>query len=135
MRPMTYIEIAGKRYPLRFSLAAMRAATEKFGSMDEMGKIVSGGNDEKTLESLAWILCVMIKQGCEYKNLFDSAGIAEENAPVKDGKYIPISIEHLAVALDVTDLTEISSKITEAMKIGNDQEIETKKQGKNAETT
>lgn len=135
MRPMTYIEIAGKRYPLRFSLAAMRAVTEKFGSIDELGNVMSGKDNEKTLESIAWVLGIMIRQGCEYKNLFDSTCTPEKNDPVKDGKYIPLSDEYLAVAMDVTDLPEMSKKITEAMKIGQSQEIETKKQGKNAETT
>lgn len=135
MRPMTYIEIAGKRYPIRFSLAAMRAVTEKFGSIDEMGKVMSGGNNAETLESLAWVLGVMIRQGCEYKNLFDTASVPDKNDPVEDGKYIPLSDESLAVALDVKDLPEMSQKITEAMRIGQTQEIETKKKGKNAETT
>lgn len=135
MRPMIYVEIAGKRYPIRFSLAAMRAVTEKFGSIDKMGEAMSGGNNAETLEALAWVLGVMIRQGCEYKNLFDTASAPEKNDPVENGKYIPLSDECLAVALDVKDLPEMSQKITEAMRVGQSQEIETKKKGKNAETT
>ena len=137
MRPMTYMEIAGKRYPMRFSLAAMRAVTEKYGSVDKMGDIMSGGNDVNTLDALAWIAGVLIRQGCEYKNIFETAASPEKDMPVEDGKYVPLSDEALAVALDVKDIGELSEKILEAMRVGQKKEINTETSGnrKNAEAT
>lgn len=137
MRPMTYIEIAGKRYPMRFSLAAMRAVTEKFGSMEAMGKAMGGDDTGQTLETMAWIIGMMVRQGCEYKNLFEAATDFPKDAPVENGKYMPISDEMLSVALDIKDLPELSAKITEAMSIGQDREIRAEQKGgkKNEEAT
>ena len=49
-----------------------------------------------------------------------------ENAPVKDGKYIPITAEDLEIALDMADMGEITQKIFAAIGSGNKKEIHAK---------
>ena len=46
-----YIEIAGKQYPMRFSVGASIAITKKFGSLQNMANSLKNGddvNEEKT---------------------------------------------------------------------------------------
>lgn len=118
-----YINIAGKEYPMRFSLGASKALCEKFGSLNAMAGKISGDKAED-FEAIAWIVALLIKQGCAYKNLFESEIPAPESAPVKDGKYIAISQEDLEIALEVKNLKEILEKIFATMGKGQKETIE-----------
>lgn len=124
-----YIEIAGKQYPMRFSVGASIAITKKFGSLQNMANSLKNGddvNEEKTFETIIWMTETLIRQGCAYKNLFESDLPIPENAPVKDGKYVPITAENLEIALDIADMGEITQKIFAAIGSGNKKEIHTK---------
>ena len=136
---MAYIEIAGKEYPVRFSLGASKAITEKFGSLEGMTKeMVSEGNKD-AIGIVIWILQLLIAQGCAYKNTFEADIPKPENAPVKDGKYIPLTAEELEIGMELSELKDIKGSIFEALGAGRRQEIQTKEKGgkdqKNAETT
>lgn len=141
-----YINIAGKNYPMRFSLMASIQMSNKFGSMEKMadkitGKGKKGGeaNSGEVLESMLWILEILIKQGCAYKNYFEADIPVPPDAPAVDGKYIPLDSEQLAVGLEMSSMSEISEKIFEAMGLGGKTEVKTKeketKNKKNEETT
>lgn len=124
-----YIEIAGKQYPMRFSVGASIAITKKFGSLQKMANNLKRGDDvdeEKAFETIIWMAEVLIRQGCAYKNLFEPDLPLPENAPVKDGKYIPITAEDLEIALDMADMGEITQKIFAAIGSGNKKEIHAK---------
>lgn len=124
-----YIEIAGKQYPMRFSVGASIAITKKYGSLQNMANNLKRGDDvdeEKAFETIIWMAEVLIRQGCAYKNLFESDLPLPENAPVKDGKYIPITAEDLEIALDMADMGEITQKIFAAIGSGNKKEIHAK---------
>lgn len=124
-----YIEIAGKQYPMRFSVGASIAITKKYGSLQNMANNLKRGDDvdeEKAFETIIWMAEVLIRQGCAYKNLFESDLPIPENAPVKDGKYIPITAEDLEIALDMADMGEITQKIFAAIGSGNKKEIHAK---------
>lgn len=134
-----YIEIGGKEYPLRFSIGASKAIAEKFGSFEEMTeKIKSDGNAE-AIEAIVWIMALLVEQGCAYKNLFESDVPKPDNAPVKDGKYIPITKEYLEIGMDLSDMAEIKTKIFEALSGGKKRDIKSKVKDdgspKNAEAT
>ena len=93
-----YINIAGKEYPMRFSLGASKKIAENFGSLKKMQDNLTGdasgeGTEAKSLEVIAYMLAVLIKQGCAYKNLFEADQPIPSNAPVKDGKYIGLEQE------------------------------------------
>ena len=124
-----YIEIAGKQYPMRFSVGASIAITKKYGSLQNMANNLKRGDDvdeEKAFEPIIWMAETLIRQGCAYKNLFEPDLPLPENAPVKDGKYIPITAEDLEIALDMADMGEITQKIFAAIGSGNKKEIHAK---------
>lgn len=133
-----YIDIAGKKYPMRFSLGVSKALSEKFGSLDLMMEAMQNKNQNETLNAIIWVIEAMIKQGCAYKNLFEADMPTPEDAPVKDGKYTPLTTEQLEIGIDFADLIEIKNNIFRTITGGSGVEVETKekeKTGKNAETT
>ena len=139
-----YINIAGKEYPMRFSLGASMAIANKFGSLKNMQKNLTGeaskdGAEEKSLEVIAYLLAILIKQGCAYKNLFEADQPIPPNAPVKDRKYIGLEAKEIEIALDMADMEAASKKIFEVIGKGNEREVNAKEKagnkGKNAETT
>lgn len=134
-----YITIGKKEYPMRFSLMASKMIAQKYGSIPKMADKISGmESDEEGLEDIAWILELLIKQGCAYKNLFEADAPIPENAPVQDGKYIPADTETIEVGLELSDLGDITGKIYQCVTGGKERTVETeepKKDEKNVETT
>lgn len=124
----TYIEITGKQYPMRFSVGASIAITKKFGSLQKMAdnlKSEDGVDEAKTFETIIWMTETLIRQGCAYKNLFESDLPIPEGAPVENGKYMPITAEKLEIGIDVADLGEITKKIFATIGSGERKEIQT----------
>ena len=123
-----YINIGGKEYPMRFSVGASKALCQKYGSLIKMADKITGKqvseNTEESLDAISWIVELLIKQGCAYKNLFEADLPIPENAPVVDGKYTPPTKEMLEVGLGIWELTELQQKIFETMGAGNKREIE-----------
>ena len=78
------------------------------------------------------ILEVLISQGCAYKNYFEKDLPKPENAPIQDGKWVPISKEEIEIAINVSDIKEIGEKIEKCMGTGTKKEIETRSVAKNA---
>ena len=126
MNRLSYMEIAGKNYPLSFSLGACKAIAKKFGSIEKMGEVLQdvSGIDESTIDDILYILSVLITQGCAYKNVFEKDFPAEENAPVEDGMYIPLSPEELEVAVGLMDTSEIIAAISGCMNKSQKTEID-----------
>ena len=118
------IQIAGKEYPMSFSLAAAKKITGRFGSIKDAKK-KAAGDSEKNIE-------VLISQGCAYKNYFEKDLPKPENAPIQDGKWVPISKEEIEIAINVSDIKEIGEKIEKCMGTGTKKEIETRSIVKNA---
>lgn len=135
MGKATDIIIAGKRYPMRYTIAAGKAITKKFGGLKDMGETMFSGNEEEALNAVTWVTELLIQQGCAYKNMFETDQPVPEDAPVdKDGRYIPLTQEELEIAMDIgDDMRMLTNKLTEAI-YGPDQrkveaeEIKTKNQ-------
>lgn len=132
MSKTSYIEIAGKQYPLRFGIGAAKAMSEKFGSMEKMLESLTGRPENEIMDILIWMIEALIRQGCAYKNIFESDLPIPENAPVKDGKYIPLTAEEIEVGLEISDIGVLKNEIFSAFKLGNIPTIETKSKGKDA---
>lgn len=127
-----YINIAGKEYPMRFSLGVSLAITDKYGSLEEMAKKVTNKeNESEVFRTVIWLLETFIKQGCAYKNIFEPDIPAPENAPVKDGKYIPLTADEIMIGIETNDLSEATKKIFEVIGKGSKQEVK-EKEGKDA---
>lgn len=128
-----YLNIAGKEYPMRFSLGASIAMSKRYGSLTKMTEALDGKDEAKTFEELAWITELLIKQGCAYKNLFEKDVPIPDNAPVEDGRYMPLAAEEIEVGLSVMDMGELKDKIFTTVSGGKKTEINT--ETKNAVTT
>lgn len=103
------IEIGRKEYPMIMSLTATEQINKKFGSIEKM--LEKMGNQEEMGDTFAEVMELLIRQGCEYKNVFESDLPQEENAPVVDGKYIPIEKEKILLGVERRRLGEITRKI------------------------
>ena len=123
-----YIEIGDKAYPMRFSLGAAKKLCEKYGSLTKMTDKITGDgtadNMGAALETVTWIIDLLIKQGCAYKNLFEADIPAPANAPVVDGKYTPPTPEILDTGLGIWEMRELQEKIFQTLGAGNRREVE-----------
>lgn len=145
MERCIFVEIAGKQYPMSFSLGATKKIIGKFGStqnmMKKLKKDQEKGNEEnmklsdrdslEALETISFILEILIAQGCAYKNYFEKDLPAPVNAPIEDGKWIPLPKEALDIAIQIADTKKIVEKISECVNQGSKKKIEAKAAGKN----
>ena len=124
----TYMEIGGKNYPLRMSLAAAEKINEKYGSTEEM---LERMKDEKTcIPTYVDVLELLISQGCAYKNTFEKDLPAEGEAPVKEGAWVPLTEEEIALGVDRRRIGEIVGKIAEAAGFAVKNEVSAKTDSK-----
>ena len=131
------VEIGGKQYPLRFGIGAAKAMSEKFGSLEKMVDLFDKLPESEIMYVLTWLLETLIRQGCAYKNIFEADLPIPENAPVKDGKYIPLTAEQIEVGLEITNIGKLQEIIFGTIAAGSKKKVETKPKGKdtkNAET-
>lgn len=130
-----YIELAGKEYPMSFSLGASKKLTSKYGSMEGLKKAIgTNGDDTKKLDMITELLELLIAQGCARKNAFEKDIPAPENAPVVDGKWVPITKEEIDLVVELPDMDKIKEKLEECMSGGTKKTVTTKSIEKNAET-
>ena len=128
------IQIAGKEYPMSFSLAAAKKITGRFGSIKDAKK-KAAGDSEKNIEDLIQILEVLISQGCAYKNYFEKDIPAPEDAPIVDGKWTALPKEAMEIAIGIYDINDMADKIMECIGTGSNKEVEAKPEGKNMQAT
>lgn len=128
MGKITKIRIVGKDYPMSFSLGAAKKITQLYGGV----KNIKTRLKEKDLEidSVVDILDILIRQGCAFKNYFEADLPPWENAPVEDGKWIPLPKEAIEVGVMVSDIEEIGTVIEECIGEGGKKEVEGKSKGK-----
>ena len=145
MERCVFVEIAGKQYPMSFSLGATKKIIGKFGStqnmMKKLKKDQEKGDEEnmklsdrdslEALETISFILEILIAQGCAYKNYFEKDLPAPVNAPIEEGKWIPLPKEALDIAIQIADTKKIVEKISECVNQGSKKKIEAKAAGKN----
>lgn len=86
MDRLTYINVAGKNYPMSFSLQAMKILAKKSGSVgNAISKITDKELDADTIDMITEVLEMLITQGCAYKNYFEKDLPTKEDDPVIDG--------------------------------------------------
>lgn len=132
MSRITYVTIAGKNYPMSFSLGASKKIIEKYGGAEKMKTALEKAKDAQKIDMITELLELLIAQGCAYKNYFEKDIPAPDNSPVVDGKWAPLPREALEIAVGVYDVKELSDKILECVGNGSKKEIELKTEGKNA---
>ena len=132
MSRITFVTIAGKNYPMSFSLGASKKIIEKYGGAEKMKTALEKAKDAQKIDMITELLELLIAQGCAYKNYFEKDIPAPDNSPVVDGKWAPLPCEALEIAVGVYDVKELSDKILECVGNGSKKEIELKTEGKNA---
>ena len=136
MSRLTYIKIAGKNYPMSFSLGASKKLIEKFGGVERIqAELSKPGKELKKLDLIMYVLSLLISQGCAYKNHFEKDMPVPEDSPVIDGKWVPIPQEVLEIAVQMQDMEELTEKISACIARSNKKEVEAKPTGKNAKAT
>ena len=132
MSRIVYVKIAGKDYPMSFSLGASKKIMEKYGGAEKMKASLDKAKDAQKIDMVTELLELLIAQGCAYKNYFEKDIPAPDNAPVIDGKWTPLPREAIEIAVGVYDVEELSDKISECISAGSKKEVEAKAIGKNA---
>lgn len=136
MSRLTYVKIAGKNYPMSFSLGASKKLIEKFGGVERIqAELSKPGKDLEKLDLVIYVLSLLISQGCAYKNYFEKDMPVPEDSPVIDGKWTPIPQEVLEIAVQMQDMSELTEKISACISQSNKKEVEAKPAGKNAKAT
>lgn len=132
MGRIVFAGIAGKQYPMSFSLGASKKMIEKYGSAEKMiEKLKKPGRDAEKIDAILEMLELLIAQGCAYKNYFEKDIPAPEDAPTVEGKWTPLPKEALSIAIGVYDIEELAGKIQECVSKGGTKEVEAKPEGKN----
>lgn len=125
MNRITYMEIAGKKYPLVFSLGAAKKIAEKCGSLENFDEILRIETmDEKTLDTVGWVLELLMQQGCAYKNKFEKDLPPEPDAHMEDGEYIALTHEEIDLCVGLNN-EEMIIPILKAINKSMETELET----------
>lgn len=130
MKRTVYLNLAGKNYPLNFSLGACKVITKELGSLEKMEEALSEGLDSDTIDKIILILQVLIAQGCAYKNLFEiDAGIpvdVENPALNEEGRFKALSKEEIEMLIGFDDIDNIVQAIGACVGTSTEQEVEAK---------
>lgn len=122
MSRITEIEIAGKKYPLNFSVKAAKEVSKRYGGVENVTEAFSSGKVDEMMDEATWILAVLMEQGSAYKKIIDGEEI---EAPTK---------EELEIIMGVSDFANIQDALMGAMTSGMEREVEVEVSPKNAKT-
>jgi len=62
----TSVKIDGVEYPLCYSVRVVRAAVERFGSLEAMGKAAFAGEGAESVDARLWLLAQEMDAGARY---------------------------------------------------------------------
>lgn len=130
MKKTVYLNLAGKNYPLNFSLGACKVIAKELGGIEKLEGLADGGLSEETIDKIVMVLQVLIAQGCAYKNMFEiDAGMpidVEHPATGEDGRFKALKKEELEMVVGFEDISAIITAINECVTGSAKTEIETK---------
>lgn len=116
------VTLAGIEYPLRFSLRAVKACGEKYGSLEKMFEAIQGrgGGTLEVVDDCLWLLGVMLDAGYRYNRANGLEALEPPDAEL---------------LLDVLDLAEMQGAMLGAIAgdSGRTVEAEAPKNGDGAE--
>lgn len=133
MERCTYLEIAGKVYPMRMTLAAEEKIREKYGSINGMCEKFS--DERECIATYLDVMELLIAQGCAYKNTFEKDLPVPEGSAVKDGEYKPLGRYQLSVALGKEDIPRVIDAIAITAGLSKKTEIHAESDGKSEKKT
>lgn len=118
----TPVTIGGQQYLLCFSMRVSQQCSERYGSVSDIGSVLSNSNEASVLRETTWLFAAMAAAGRRY---------AEKN-----GLPVPpeLSEDDVLDGFDIPDFAVLVTKVKEAIASGNSTHIEIQPEG-NAEAT
>lgn len=116
------IKINNKEYLLCFSARVVRECSERYGSIDRIGDVLTKGSEIEKLDESFWLLATMMDAGAKYAKL--------ENIENPE----PLSYDNLYDVSDLLDLSMAKEHIFKTISDGNKRNVEVEQERKNAET-
>jgi len=128
MKTPNYVFLGGKRYPLRFSLYASKEITEKYGTMENALKKIKNsqknGNQSETIGIIVDLAECMIRNGCEYCNVFGWKPSADD--PVdENGKMMPLTANKIMLLCGVDGIQDLFNAVTKTIETDQNKKINT----------
>lgn len=123
MNRITELEIAGRKYPLNFSVKAAKEVSKRYGDISSVGDAFSDKPLDEMMDEATWLLALLLEQGAAYKKAMDGEDIKV------------FTKDELEVVLGVTDFAKLKDTLLGAMMAGMKREVEVAPDPKNAETT
>ncbi len=134
MSRIVYAKIAGKSYPMSFSLGASKKIIGKYGSAEKMKSALEKSKDTDKIDLVTEMIELLTAQGCAYMNYFEKDMPKPDDAPIVDGKWTALPRDVIEIAVGISDVDELVKKITECIDGGSKKEVETRAEEKNAES-
>ena len=134
MSRIVYAKIAGKSYPMSFSLGASKKIIGKYGSAEKMKSALEKSKDTDKIDLVTEMIELLTAQGCAYMNYFEKDMPKPDDAPIVDGKWTALPRDVIEIAVGISDVDELVKKITECIDGGSKKEVEKRAEGKNAES-
>lgn len=134
MGRIVFVKIAGKSYPMSFSLGASKKIIGKYGSAEKMKSALEKSKDTDKIDLVTEMIELLTAQGCAYMNYFEKDMPKPDDAPIVDGKWTALPRDVVEIAVGISDVEELVEKITECIDGGSRKEVETRTERKNAES-
>ncbi len=129
------VEIGGKSYTLVFTLAAMLMMSDRYGGMDELGDLLTGGPDiEETDDEAEKARKLEAQRKAQIQSLQETpwliATLANQGTLLKDSTLKPgdpelLTPEQVALRVLPYQLSALSAAMTKAIGIGMNTEHDT----------
>lgn len=123
MDRITEIEIAGKKYPLNFSVKAAKEVSKRYGDISNIGDAFTDKTMDKMMDEANWILALLIEQGVAYKKIIEGEDLKG------------LTQDELEVVMGVVDFADLKDRLLSAMTAGMKREVEVEPDPKNVEAT
>lgn len=132
---MVTIKLAGKDYPMSFSVMATKKISAKYGDVNSFLNSLSnkGLTDVVVLDEFIDILEILIHQGCAYKNYFEKDMPVKDTDPVIEGKWTPLPREALELVIEFADLEDAADALVRCITKDKKGKLEQANTRKNAE--
>ena len=123
MNRITEIEIAGRKYPLNFSVKAAKEVSKRYGDIANVGDAFANKPLDEMMDEANWLLALLIDQGIQYKKIIEGEELKG------------ITKDELEIVMGVTDFADLKDTLLCAMTAGMKREVEVNQDPKNAEAT
>ena len=123
MSRIVFVKIAGKSYPMSFSLGASKKIIGKYGSAEKMKTALEKSKDTDKIDLVTEMIELLTAQGCAYMNYFEKDMPKPDDAPIVDGKWTALPRDVIEIAVGISDVDELVKKITECIDGGSKKEV------------